>query len=164
MPQFAKQTQVSVEKSQMEIRRILSKYGAGGFLLGEIEGFAMIGFSIANRQIKMTLRLPSPKEKRFVEDSRGYDRADHVARRHWEGACRQQWRALRLLILAKLEAIESGIKTVDEEFLPYIVVKGDTTVADLLVPRIEQMQKSGSLPQGFLMLEPPKEARIIDAN
>ena len=37
-------------------------------------------------------------------------------------ACRQRWRALLLIIRAKLEAVESGITTLESEFLANIVL------------------------------------------
>ena len=40
----------------------------------------------------------------------------------WEQVCRQRWRALLLIIRAKLEAVASGITTLENEFLANIVL------------------------------------------
>ena len=52
---------------------------------------------------------------------------DHVAL-----GCRQRWRALNLAIKAKLEAVESGIVTFDQEFLAHIVGPSGQTVKPLI--------------------------------
>lgn len=52
---------------------------------------------------------------------------------------RQRWRALFLVIKAKLESVESRIATFEEEFLAHIVLPDDRTVADHIVPRIAQV-------------------------
>jgi hypothetical protein len=51
-------------------------------------------------------------------------------------ANRQVWRALLLAIKAKLEVVESGIATVEEEFMPYIVTPDGRCLKDHLVPRL----------------------------
>ena len=45
----------------------------------------------------------------------------------WEQACRQRWRALLLIIRAKLEAAEAGISTLETEFLANIVLPDGRT-------------------------------------
>jgi hypothetical protein len=59
---------------------------------------------------------------------------------------RQRWRALSLVIKAKLESVESGIATIEQEFLANIVTPGGQTMAELLVPQLGEMRKQGRLP------------------
>jgi hypothetical protein len=61
-------------------------------------------------------------------------------------ACRQRWRALALVIKAKLEAVESGIATFDEEFMNWILLPNGQTVGDMIRPKIEQVYLTGELP------------------
>ncbi|MFN7930906.1 MAG: hypothetical protein U0Y68_23875 [Blastocatellia bacterium] len=69
----------------------------------------------------------------------------------WEQATRQKWRALALVIKAKLEAVESGITTIEQEFLPFIVAADGRTVGEHLIPQLDQYCLSG----GNLLLLPP---------
>jgi hypothetical protein len=63
-----------------------------------------------------------------------------------EVARRQRWRALALAIKAKLEAVESGIATFEEEFMAYIVLPDGQTVGEFLSPQIEAAYSSGRMP------------------
>jgi hypothetical protein len=61
----------------------------------------------------------------------------------WEQAERQKWRALLLVIKAKLECVENKIATFEEEFLAQIIMPGDKTVAEMILPQIEGAYASG---------------------
>jgi hypothetical protein len=63
---------------------------------------------------------------------------------------RQRWRALTLVIKAKLEAVESGIATIEEEFLPHIVVPGGGTFGEWAVPQLRVIKEEGRLPGSIL--------------
>ena len=64
----------------------------------------------------------------------------------WEQACRQRWRALLLIIRAKLEAVESGLTTLESEFLANIVVPDGGTVGQWLAPQVEEAYATGRMP------------------
>ena len=64
----------------------------------------------------------------------------------WEQAVRQRWRALHLVIQAKLEAVETGISTFDEEFLAWITLPDDTTVGQRLLPQVARAYETGDMP------------------
>ena len=55
------------------------------------------------------------------------------------------WRALRLVIQAKLEAVEAEITTFEEEFLAHIVLPDGQTVAQHVQPRVESMYREGKM-------------------
>lgn len=59
---------------------------------------------------------------------------------------RQRWRALALVIKAKLEAIESGITTVDAEFLAHLVLPDGRTYGEFALPQIDEVYRSGAMP------------------
>jgi len=56
------------------------------------------------------------------------------------------WRALALVVKAKLEAVEVGISTFDEEFLSNIVLPDNTTVGAHMIPQVERSYLDGSMP------------------
>lgn len=149
MPQYAQNTSVSVEASEAEIKRTLIRYGADQFLSGwdSSENLAVIGFRIQNRQVKMMLPLPDRTSKEFTETPSGrYARDEAAAFKAWEQACRQRWRALALIVKAKLEAVEAGISTIEREFLADVVLTDGRTFYQWAEPQIKQMYLNGKMP------------------
>ena len=129
----------------MEIERTLTRYGATAFGYMTEVGRAVIMFESKGRRMKFVLPLPSPDEKRFTHHSRG-TRTKTQALAAWEQACRERWRALNLAIKAKLEAVECGIATFEDEFLAYICLPSGQTVGEALAPGIELAYQTGKMP------------------
>lgn len=144
MAQYAKNTSVSSELSRIEIEKILIKYGAEGFAYATIQGAAFIGFNMFDRQVKFV--LPLPRIEDFSKTATGRTRTENSQYEAWEQACRQRWRALKLVIQAKLEAVECGISVFEDEFMANIVLPGGQTVGDFMKPQIEQAYVSGQVP------------------
>ena len=137
MTRFAAATEVPVERSRAEIERLVSRYGATGFAYMHATGKAVIVFEMAQRRIMFELPLPRRDDKRFTQsEHRKRMRSPEQALAAWEQACRQAWRALRLVIQAKLEACESGICSFEDEFLAHIVLPDGQTVSQHVRPRI----------------------------
>ncbi|WP_417615388.1 hypothetical protein [Parasphingorhabdus sp.] len=141
---YAAKTSVSTAKSKQEIESLLEKYGAQQFISGWNAENAVVGFTMDNRQIKFILPMPSKTEKRFTHHSRGM-RTDQAALAEWEQACRQRWRALALVIKAKLEAVESGISEFEDEFMANIVMPDGKTVSQMARPAIAQAYATGQV-------------------
>lgn len=155
MARYASETSVSVEKSRGEIEVILRRYKAEAFGYATNAAGAMIYFQMAGRRIKFVLPMPDAKAQEFTHTAaRGQLRAPMEAERAWEQACRQRWRALALVIKAKLEAVTAGITTIEDEFLAHTVLPDGSTVGEAMLPRIAQAYKDGAMPA--LMLEGPR--------
>jgi hypothetical protein len=75
-----------------------------------------------------------------------------IAGRMTEQAVRQRWRALALVIKAKLEAFESGIETFEQAFLANILLPDGQTVGQWMVPQVEQAYLTGTMPGLLPML------------
>ncbi|MCM0001445.1 MAG: hypothetical protein NBV68_18900 [Erythrobacter sp.] len=135
MSRYAKDTSVSVSNSKAEIERILERYGASQFMSGWDAEKAMLAFGMQGRQVRFVLPMPSRSEKRFTHHSRGV-RTPEAAQKEWEQACRQRWRALALVVKAKLEAVEVGISEFEDEFLANIVMPDGLTVGQQARPMI----------------------------
>ena len=138
---YASRTTVSVERSRNEIEQTLARYGADQFLYGWTSTGAIVAFVVTlesgqHRQVRFELPLPSRDERRFQFHSRG-KRAPAQAEALWEQACRQSWRALALVIKAKLEAIATGIATFEDEFLAYTMLPSGETVGAWLAPQMD---------------------------
>lgn len=151
MGKYAANTNVSSELSRIEIEKTLIRYGADNFAYATTEGKALIGFSMYNRQIKFILPLPSKVEFKFTPTGR--ERSENSKYEAWEQACKQRWRALNLVIKAKLEAVECGTSVFEDEFMANIVLPGGQTVSDFIKPQIEQAYINGDIPKMLPMLE-----------
>jgi hypothetical protein len=144
---YAADTSVSSEKSQAEIRTILNRYGAKKFGYLEEEDRAAIMFEINNRRIRFILPLPLRTDKEFTHTPvQRYLRDIGAQHKAYEQAIRQRWRALALAIKAKLEAVESGIATFEEEFLAYVMLPDGKTVGEWMQPQIAASYASGKMP------------------
>jgi hypothetical protein len=143
MGKFAETTTVSVEKSRAEIESLIVRYGATHTAFMSAPGRAVICFEAKARRIMFELPLPDKADKRFTHVKKGNSsystpRTPEAAHAAWEQGCRQRWRALALVIKAKLEAVESGITAFEDEFLAHIVMPDGQTVATHIKPRIAQ--------------------------
>ena len=149
MTRFAAKTEVPVEKTRAEIESTVRRYGADGFLSGWEDRNAMVQFRCEGRYVRLTMTLPDPAEKAFTEyrlKSVPFQREPGPAKALWEQACRQRWRAMLLLIKAKLEAVESGIVTFEQEFFPHVVMPDGGTVYQHAKSAVSIAYESGSAP------------------
>jgi hypothetical protein len=152
---FAEQTSVSVEASRGEIERTLQRYGAASFAYGWDQRGAMIEFVVATRRVRFVLPLPDRNADEFLlTPTKRYARSPEEALRAWEQACRQRWRALALVIKAKLEAVEAGITTVEDEFLAHTVLPDGSVFGAWARPQIEQVYAAGVMPELLPALGP----------
>lgn len=149
MTKYAAKTEVSSDRSRAEIEQTLTRYGADGFMYGWDGPRAMIAFRMNNRHIKFMLPLPEKGADEFNTYMRGsvkYQRDASAAQKLWEQACRQRWRALALVVKAKLEAVECGISEFDDEFMANIVLPNGDLVGNVMRPQIAHSYETGKMP------------------
>lgn len=151
---YAEKTSVSVSKTKADIEDLIQKAGAGQFVSGFKDNMAVIGFSVDNRQIRFILPLPDKADEKFwYTPERRNKRTEKQAYEAWEQACRSKWRALYLIIKAKLEAVESGISTIEREFFYDIVLPDGKTVGEFMAPQLEEVYSNGKMPSMLPMLK-----------
>ena len=102
---YASRTRVPIEKSRMEIERLVKRYRATGFVSGWQGSTARIEFLCQSRHVRFTVNVPEQQQ-----------------------AARQKWRTLVLLVKAKLEAVDAKIATFEEAFVGDIVMPDGRTV------------------------------------
>lgn len=129
MSKFAQGTNVSPEKSQMQISKILRDFKCSGVMMGYEADRNFIGFVHGNVQV----RLFSPITKSETEN-------------------RRRWRVLRIVIQSKFEIIQCGIKTFEEEFFADIVMPNGKTVSEMALPAVTKAITSGTMPTNLLAL------------
>jgi hypothetical protein len=141
---YAEGTTVPVEKTRIEIERLLTKHGAAQHgIVSNVEcGIAMVLFTMAGRQVRMRVPLPRLEEARSRRGASTRERQIRL----WEQASRERWRAVLLLVRAKLELIELGLSTIEREFLADIALPNGQTVGDLLHAQLEEAYATGSMP------------------
>jgi hypothetical protein len=128
---------VPVSRTRAEIERLLelAKAKQYGTAIDYDALTARVQFRLHDRIVRFTVALP---DRRKLGETR-FARAE-----------RQRWRALLLVLKAKIESITSGIETFEQAFLAQIVMPNDTTVSDLLAPQIADAYKTGRMPKALL--------------
>lgn len=147
---YAEGTTVSPERSQMEIAALIRKYGAGSFVTGWDGDRALVEFIAHDRRIRFVLTLPTDWRD-FILTPKKVRRTEAAARQAMEAETRRRWRSLANAIRAKLDVVETGISTFEEEFLPHTVMPNGQTVAEMALPAIEHAIATGVMPEAQLL-------------
>lgn len=144
---YAEKTEVSPDKTRIEIERTLARYGADQFMIGYDQDRGIVGFRAFGKAIRFIVPLPEQNDPKFLwSAARRVQRSPASAREAYEQEVRRIWRALLLAIKAKLEVVESGIATFEDEFLAYIVLPGGETVGEFMLPQIDRAYETGVMP------------------
>ncbi len=149
MARYAQSTTVAVGKSKTEIEQIVTRYGADEFGIVSSSKKAMVVFTLKNGLcVKITLPLPDQDDRAFTHTPAGdTERHPDDAHRAWEQSCRSQWRALWLIIKAKLEAVESGITTIEREFFADLLLPSGQTMQEHVGDDLRLAVKGGHIPK-----------------
>jgi len=144
MPTYAAGTDVASDKSRAEIERTLKRYGATAFAYAWEGEEARIAFKMDGRQVRLSLPLPGLRA--YATTPTGKARSPAATEAAYEQAVRQRWRALALIVKAKLEAIEAGIGTVETEFLASVMLADGSTVGEWAAPQLAAVYGRGEMP------------------
>jgi hypothetical protein len=121
-------TTVSVEKSQGEIRRLLSDHGATRFAFGEETDaagvrWAAVSFTFAGYAVR--LRVPHKpinearaRTKAAAARTRTYE---DIAAPMYEQEAKRIWRVMAWNLKARLVAVDEGVETFEEAFLAHLL-------------------------------------------
>lgn len=134
---YAEHTKVSVDRSKNEIEKTLLRYGADDFMYGSsaTKGGGIM-FKYNNRLIKIGVPLPN--------------RDDYQYETRYNQEYRRRWRVLLLALKAKLELVDAGLVSFEDEFLAQTCLPDGTTIADTIQPQIQQAIKEGNVPKLLL--------------
>lgn len=125
MAEYARRTKIPADRTRLDIEQLMRKRGADQFFSGADGDRAVLAFRLNGRHIRFTLPLGDAKSEQHQ---------------------RSRWRALLLVIKAKLEAIDLGILTVEDAFLADTILPDKRTVAEYMAPQIESAYRSGEMP------------------
>lgn len=134
MANYASGSEVPVQRSRAHLEQLLQAHGAEGFAYGWTAEHDRVEFVWQGQRVRFT--LPRPKKDRFTLTPSGLQRSERQVQTAMDGEDRRRWRALLLVVRAKIEAVESGISIFEEEFLAFIVMPNERTVGEILVPQL----------------------------
>lgn len=140
---YASNTSVSEDRTRLEIERTLKRYGADQFAYATSREQTMIAFGIEGRPVKMTLVLPNRDDYELTPNGRA--RKESQIDEHWKQAVRQRWRALLLVIKAKLEVIDIGLSTIEREFMADLMLPDGQTIAQWVHPQLDEIYKQNKM-------------------
>lgn len=146
MPTYAADTKVNVDRTLSEIERTVDRWGASEFAYGRSGTRGMIGFTMNERTIRFVVPLPDEQSADFTRTDTGRQRTASAARAAYEQSVKSRWRALAVVIKAKLVAVEEGIVTFEEEFGMHMVMPDGRTFAEHATPAIERAYVEGVSP------------------
>lgn len=154
MSRYAENTSAPSERSRAEIESTLRRYGATGFMYGWDEDRAVVAFKMHDRQVRFLLPMPDRTSREFTHTpAKNQPRSIAQAEAAYEQAVRQRWRALALVIKAKLEAVAAGITEFEDEFLAHIMLPDGSTVGQFMRPQVAIAYERGDMPK---LLPAPK--------
>lgn len=145
--QYAKGTEVSVERTRVEIERTVRKYGATGFLAAWDGDKAAVGFVMGDRQVRFIVPTPDPADREITHTPTNIRRTKVQAKAAYDKAERRIWRLFLVLVKGKLDAVASGVETFDEAFMAHLVLPGGETVAEMIGPRIAAAYETKQVPE-----------------
>lgn len=132
---YAAGTSVDPSKTRSEIDTLLTKNGATHVAIQSAPDSATVAFEIAGKRYRITLPMPTMEQCKPGNKipPRWYgmqaSQREEWVRGQRDQRLRERWRALFLVMKAKLEIARiSGFSSVEKEFLADKILPGGTTV------------------------------------
>lgn len=161
---YAANTTVPVERSRSEIEQLLRRYGADALMYGEDPQRWTLGFRLQKRQVRLELARPCEGDDRVAKRESGRPRPRGEIAMAIAQEERRRWRALVLVVKAKLSACEEGISTLEREFLADMLVANGRTVMQVLAPHIDAARDHEllQLPAFAVAARPPRSEHNVE--
>jgi len=141
---YASQTNVNIDRSKSEIEHLLRKYGATKYgYMSDSAQRAVVVFELGRRPYRLGLEMPGKRD--YETTPTGRERSQSETQRIYDQACRQKWRALFLLIKAKLVGIDEKLVSFEKEFLPWAMLPNGQNVADYVTPQLDELIENKKL-------------------
>lgn len=144
---YAEKTTVPIEKSKADIERILRKAGADQFVSGwdREKGVGRIQCKLDGIFLQFSITAPEPD--RFRKTGTGRMRDEDALKTVLEKEEQRRWRGLLLVIKAKLEMIQTGQTTIQDEFMANILLPNQKTVGEWIAPQLAKAYERGTMPK-----------------
>jgi len=106
---------------------------------------AFVQFQLHSRMLRYD--VPTPDVEDYRHDKGGRKRNAGAQQAAADAEHRRRWRALHLIIKAKLEIVASGDSSFDREFLADIMLPDGGTVGGHMLPQVAEAYASGKMPK-----------------
>jgi hypothetical protein len=136
---YARRTTVAPARTRAEIEHELERRGASAFGYNRDGQRNVIAFTLGGLQVRM--ELPMPDRAEFKDYTAGNGRRVS-GQRVYDDEVMRRWRALLLVVKAKLVAVDEGVTTLEREFLADTVLTSGATVLEQVRPAIEETRQS----------------------
>ncbi len=148
MARYAETTSVPIAQSRVAIDDLLTSHGATAVGIISRSEVSEIVFEMGGYRVVFRISMPDFNDREFSHTpQRGTRRSPAEHRKAWDQACRQRWRALHRMIRAKLEAIESGLVSMEDEFLANIALPSGQILGEMVRPALQKALAENTLPQ-----------------
>ena len=127
-------TEVSVSKSQDQIRKLVYAHNGSGLMLISRPPHEGIEAFIELDGTSYHVRVMAVCKKPKVDH-----RSIKLAAKAVEQELRRVWRVLYWHLKAMFEAADSGVIDLRDVIMPYVVLKDGMTVADIIKPRMSAL-------------------------
>ena len=118
MAKYAQYTKVPIQKSKQQIEKLLIDWGIEEFFFGTSPRGEGIGFKYKGRIYKRN--VTKPKRESWTSNA------------EYERLQRQRWRILYMSLKMKLEEIDDGDISFEDQFLSMMCLPDGSTVADFM--------------------------------
>lgn len=145
MPSYAEGTHVPTAQTRLELENLLRNRGATEVGLATSDRWARLMFTMQGRTISFRVTMPDETARAITHTATGQQRSAGARHTALAQEHRRLWRALLLVVKAKLESAESGIETFESAFLANIVLPDGSTVADSVAPAIAASYADGKV-------------------
>ena len=129
---YAEGTTVPVEKSRQDIESLVKRHGATTFASAWQSDRFVVIFEMHGKRLRFD--VPAPDPKKYRDDKK------------WKAEERRRWRALLLILKAKLELVAAGDADFESEFLSQISLPNGNTVGGMLLPQLEALLRGEKMP------------------
>ena len=118
MAKYAKKTTVPVAKSRSQVQELLVDYGIDEFFFGTSPRGEGVGIKYEGKVYKHNIPMP--------------DLDDYGNETQYKQAIRQRWRIFYMSLKMKLEEIQSGGISFEDQFLSMMTLPDGSSVAEFM--------------------------------
>jgi len=136
MSKYAKNTTVPITRTKIQIQDLLISWGIEEFFFGTSPRGDGIGFKYEGKVYKHNVSMPP--NKNILSD------------RQYEQKVRQRWRILYMSLKMKLEEIDDGGISFEDQFLAMMCLPDGSTVGEFM-----------KLPENIARLEETKMPKLL---
>jgi len=136
MAKYAKNTTVPVTRSKAQIQKLLVDYGIVEYFMGSSPRGDGVGFKYEGKVYKHN--VPAPKSE------------DYRLQSQYDQAIRQRWRVFYMSLKMKLEEVQDGGVSFEDQFLSMMTLPDGSTVADFM-----------KLPENLSLIEKTKMPKML---